>query len=254
MSKAFLLVTVLGLAACTTPAEQEQALPAQQFDAEHHYLPHDHASHYINNKLLGPLVGPDMSPRHSQDGVPMRMRSDTRSAHLPQAGPSLVGGQTQIQQHMSALAYRLVSSAHNLNEQSGIAVSGFVDQQDYQSQDDFSRLLSETMMFQLNQYGLRVVDFKALPFIRITPEGDISTSRDYRQLSPRIDARYLLHGTVSETTGGRLINARLVSMGDNSLIASAQQFIPEYLVAGLLRAKGPQTRVITPAERRRYAK
>ncbi|MBO1519975.1 FlgO family outer membrane protein [Oceanisphaera pacifica] len=251
MSKAFLLVAVLGLTACTT-AEQEP--PAQLFDAEHHYLPHDHASHYINNQPLGPLVGPEISPRHSQDGVPMRMSAGSRSAYLPQAGPSLVGGQTQIQQHMSALAYRLVSSAHNLNEQSGIAVSGFVDQQDYQSQDDFSRLLSETMMFQLNQYGLRVVDFKALPFIRITPEGDVSTSRDYRQLSPRIDARYLLHGTVSETTGGRLINARLVAMADNSLVASAQQFIPEYLVAGLLRAKGPQTRVITPAERRRYAK
>lgn len=247
MSKPFFLVVVLGLVACTATEEQ-------QFDDQHHYLPHDHASHYINRKPLGPLPGPQVSPRHSQDGVPMRMSAGTRSAYLPQAGPSLVGGQTQLQQHMSALAYRLVSSAHHLNNQSGIAVSGFVDQQDYQTQDDFSRLLSETMMFQLNQYGLRVVDFKTLPFIRITPEGDISTSRDYRQLSSRIGARYLLHGTVSETTGGRLVNARLVSMGDNSLIASAQQFIPEYLVASLLQAKGPQTRVITPAERSRYAK
>ena len=247
MSKPFFLVVALGLSACTATEEP-------QFDDQHHYLPHDHASHYINRKPLGALPRPAVSPRHSQDGVPMRMSAGTRSAYLPQAGPSLVGGQTQLQQHMSALAYRLVSSAHNLNNQSGIAVSGFVDQQDYQSQDDFSRLLSETMMFQLNQYGLRVVDFKTLPFIRITPEGDISTSRDYRQLSSRIGARYLLHGTVSETTGGRLINARLVSMGDNNLVASAQQFIPEYLVAKLLQAKGPQTRVITPAERSRYAK
>ncbi|MBM7457290.1 TolB-like protein [Oceanisphaera litoralis] len=185
----------------------------------------------------------------------MRMSAGTRSAHLPAAGPSLVGGQTQLQQHISALAYRLVSSAHHLEKQSGIAVSGFVDQQDYRSQDDVNRLLSETMMFQLNQYGLRVVDFKALPFIRITPEGDVSTSRDYRQLSSRIGVRYLLHGTVSQTTGGRLINARLVSMGDNSLVASAQQFIPEYLVAGMLKAQEPRSPVaVTPEQRSRYAK
>ncbi|MCT7656631.1 FlgO family outer membrane protein [Oceanimonas sp. NS1] len=130
----------------------------------------------------------------------MRMSAGTRSAYLPEAGPSLVGGQTQLQQHMSALAYRLVSSAHHMNRQAGIAVSGFVSQEDYTSQDEFGRLLSETMMFQLNQYGLKVMDFKALPFIRITPKGR-STSRDHRQLSGRINAQYLLHGTISETQG-----------------------------------------------------
>ncbi|MFP2770630.1 FlgO family outer membrane protein [Oceanisphaera sp. KMM 10153] len=248
MSRPFFLVAVLGLTACSGTRES-------QFDDQHHYLPHDHASHYINHEPLGPLAQPQASPRHSQDGVPMRMSAGTRSAYLPAAGPSLVGGQTQLQQHISALAYRLVSSAHQLNDRAGIAVSGFVDQQDYRTQDDFGRLLSETMMFQLNQYGLRVVDFKTLPFIRITPDGDVSTSRDYRQLSSRIGARYLLHGTVSETTGGRLINARLVSMGDNSLVASAQQFIPEYLVASAIRARGPQPRmVMTPEQRSRYAK
>ncbi|PSJ44635.1 FlgO family outer membrane protein [Zobellella taiwanensis] len=243
MTRPLILVAVLGLTACA----------GQQFDGQNHYLPHDHAAHYVNHKPLGPQPAPAASPRHSQDGVPMRMSAGARSAYLPAAGPSLVGGQTQLQQHMSALAYRLVSSAHQLDAQSGVAVSGFVSQEDYRSQDEFSRLLSETMMFQLNQYGLRVVDFKTLPFIRITPEGDLSTSRDYRQLSGRINARYLVHGTISETNGGRLINARLVSMGDNSMIASAQQFIPEYLVAGMLQARGPEV-VITPEQRSRYAK
>ena len=249
MSRCLFLVVVLGLTACTASEEP-------QYDANNHYLPHYHASHYVNGKPLGPLPRPEVSPRHMQDGIPMRMSAGNRSAYLPQAGPSLVGGQTQLQQYMSALAYQLVSSIHNVDPQSGIAVSGFVDQQDYKSQDDFNRLLSETMMFQLNQYGLRVVDFKTLPFIRITPEGDISTSRDYRQLSPRIGAKYLLQGTVSQTLGGRLIDARLVSMGDNSLVASGQQFIPEYLVLGMVQEKvsQPRVQVITPEYRSRYAK
>lgn len=251
MSKLFFLVAVLGLTACVATEGQPQ------FDAHNHYLPHDHASHYINNQPLGPKVKPEISPRHSQDGIPMRMSSGSRSAYLPQAGPALVGGQTQLQQHMSALAYQLVSTIHNFDGESGIAVSGFVDQQDYQTQDDFGRLLSETMMFQLNQYGLRVVDFKTLPFIRITPEGDVSTSRDYRQLSSRIGARYLLHGTITSTRSGRLVNARLVSMGDNSVVATGQQFIPQYLVAtsSTVNAQGPGgARVMTPEQRKRYAK
>ena len=249
MSRSLFLVVVLGLTACTASEEP-------QYDANNHYLPHYHASHYVNGKPLGPLPRPEVSPRHTQDGIPMRMSAGNRSAYLPQAGPSLVGGQTQLQQHMSALAYQLVSSIHNVDPQAGIAVSGFVDQQDYRSQDDFNRLLAETMMFQLNQYGLRVVDFKTLPFIRITPEGDLSTSRDYRQLSSRIGAKYLVQGTVSQTMSGRLINARLVSMGDNSLIASGQQFIPEYLVASMVEAKAPapMVQVITPEYRSRYAK
>lgn len=246
MTRPLILVAALGLSACTGAG-------GQQFDARHHYLPHDHASHYISREPLGPPAAPVTSPRHSQDGVPMRMSAGSRSVHLPAAGPSLVGGQTQLQQQMSALAYRLVSSAHQLDAQSAVAVSGFVSQEDYRSQDEFGRLLSETMMFQLNQYGLKVIDFKALPFIRITPQGDISTSRDYRQLGSRIAARYLLHGTVSHTSGGRLINARLLSMGDNTLVASAQQFIPEYLVAGMLQTRGPEV-VMTPEQRSRYAK
>lgn len=247
MIKPFFLVAIFGLTACTSTERPV-------FDPHHHYLPHDHASHYIHSKPRGPLVQANLAPRHIRDGVPMRMRAGARSVYLPPSEPSAVEGQTLLQQHISALAFRLLSSAHNLNGQAGIAVSGFVDQQDYESQSNFSRLLSETMMFQLNQYGLRVVDFKTLPFIRITPQGDVSTSRDYRQLSAQLDARYLLHGTVSETTGGRLINARLVSIGDNSVVASAQHYIPEYLVAGMLNARGPQARVITAAERSRYAK
>lgn len=246
MTRALLLLTALGLSACSG-GEQPR------FDGQTHVLPHEHASHHISQKPLGPVPAPARSPRHSQDGVPMRMSAGSRSAYLPAAGPSLVGGQTQLQQHLSALAYRLVASAHGLDAQSGIAVSGFVSQEDYRSQDEFGRLVAETMMFQLNQYGLRVVDFKTLPFIRITPQGDVSTSRDYRQLSSRIGARYLLQGTISETMGGRLVNARLLSMGDNSLIAGAQQFIPEYLVASMQEARGPAV-VITPEQRSRYAK
>lgn len=245
--KPVLLITALMLTACSADKEQT-------FDGQHHYLPHDHAAHYINNEPLGPLVEHNRSPRHSQDGIPMRMSAGSRSAYLPSAGPAMVGGQTQLQQHMSALAYRLVASAHHLNEDAGIAVSGFVDQQDYTTQDDFSRLLSETMMFQLNQYGLKVMDFKTLPYIRITPQGDVSTSRDYRQLSGRINAQYILQGTVSDNMGGKLVNARLVSMSDHHVVASAQQFIPAYLVASAIKAQGPAPRVMTPAQRSRYAK
>lgn len=183
----------------------------------------------------------------------MRMSAGDRSVYLPAAGPSVVGGQTQLQQHISAMAYKLLSSVHGLDGSTGIAVSGFVDQEDYRSQDSFSRFLSESMMFQLNQYGLRVIDFKTLPFIRITPQGDISASRDYRQLTTNLDARYLLHGTVTRASGGRMVNARLVRMGDNSLVASSQQFVPEYLASSVPKLVGPEV-VMTPEQRSRYAK
>ena len=267
MNKPLLLVAALVLTACSATEENtkspdglssnSQHAHNQYFDNRHNYLPHDHAAHYVNNEPRGPLVGwptRSTSPRHSQDGIPMRMSAGSRSVHLPSAGPTLVGGQTQLQHQISTLAYRLLSSSHNLNAQSAIAVSGFVDQQDYTSQDDFSRFLSETMMYQLNQYGLKVIDFKTLPYIRITPQGDISTSRDYRQLSSNVDAEYILQGTITNVVGGRLVNARLVSMADHSVNASAQQFIPSYLVSTAVKLQGPTPRVMTPAQKARYAK
>ncbi|MFH7588074.1 FlgO family outer membrane protein [Oceanimonas smirnovii] len=264
------LLAVVGCADKSYHGQRYAEGHVQGFDAYHHYLPHDHTAHYYTQNMgRGPLYTPGHNRKDGyhqknrvaenaraidiRDGIPMRIHPGNRSVYLKNAPDSDIGSQTLLQKHVSALAYQLVSSVHGLNTGSGIAVSGFVEQDDYRSQDSFSRFLSETMMFQLNQYGLKVVDFKALPYIRITPQGDISTSRDYRELTSNIGASYLLHGTITKTSGGRMVNARMIRMGDNTMVASAQQFVPEYLASSTPQLRGPALPA-RPIDRSRYAK
>lgn len=262
------MVALAGLVALSGCADRHQQGHVQGFDAYHHYLPHDHSAHYYTQSAgRGPLYTPsgkqkahyhqkiqaDAQAIEIRDGIPMRIHPGNRSVYLKNAPDADIGSQTLLQKHISALAHQLVSSVHGLNAGSGIAVSGFVEQDDYRTHDSFSRFLSETMMFQLNQYGFKVVDFKALPYIRITPQGDISTSRDYRELTSNIGASFLLHGTITRTSGGRMVNARLIRMGDNTMVASAQQFVPEYLASSTPQLKGPAM-PLQPIDRSRYAK
>ena len=75
-----------------------------------------------------------------------------------------------------------------------------------------------------------VVDFKTTGHIRVTKEGDYAFSRDWKELPERQIIDYVVSGTMMEQEGGILVNARMIGMQSRVVVATAQSFIPKWVL------------------------
>ena len=59
-------------------------------------------------------------------------------------------------------------------------------------------------------------------------------SRDFLDLTNSTPIQYVLTGTMTKHQGGFIVNARMLGMESNVIVASAQMFIPYYVVDALI--------------------
>lgn len=114
-----------------------------------------------------------------------------------------------------------------------IATTSFVNLKDFAMTNEVSNLLSENLTHEMQIRGFKVIDYKLMGNIKITPEGDFVFSRDVDQLKQKITVDYVLTGTYSSYKGGVLINARIIDMKTQIILSSAQILIPHYVMQHL---------------------
>ncbi|WP_413110736.1 FlgO family outer membrane protein [Thaumasiovibrio sp. DFM-14] len=127
---------------------------------------------------------------------------------------------------IEGLAEQLIESNHYLTARTPLAVTSFVDLQDMDETNWLGNSLSEAFMYQMQQRGYTVVDYKATGAIRVTDEGDFTISRNWEDLAGEQLVDYVLTGTMLRQGGGVLVNARVIGMRSRVVIASAQGFLP----------------------------
>lgn len=103
----------------------------------------------------------------------------------------------------------------------------------YDDTDLLGNQLAESFMHEVHQFGLEQIDFKTTDFIRVTPQGDFVFSRDFLELREEQPIEYVLGGTLVRHQSGVMVNARLVGIDSKRVLASAQGFIPQAVIAGL---------------------
>ncbi|WP_228614190.1 FlgO family outer membrane protein [Alkalimonas sp.] len=103
----------------------------------------------------------------------------------------------------------------------------------YDETDLLGNQLAESFMHEVHQFGLHQIDFKTTDFIRVTPEGDFVFSRDFLELREEQPIEYVLGGTMVRHQSGVMVNARLVGIDSKRVLAVAQGFIPQPVIAGL---------------------
>jgi len=86
--------------------------------------------------------------------------------------------------------------------------------------------LQESFSTLATQAGLRVVEFKSLSGVMITDNADLMLSRELDKLDSRIQAQYLLTGTYVEQENSLIVNAKLISVNDKTLVAAATDYLP----------------------------
>lgn len=154
-----------------------------------------------------------------------RIEVVSRDNYVP---PSSEG---KLHWYVERLARQLFDTANSIDVNRSIIVGTFVPAQTLKLDENielqkFGLQLQESFATFSTQAGLNVVEFKTLPGVQITETSDLMLSRDIEQLSKKINAEYMLTGTYVQQENSLIVNVRLISVSDKSLVAAATDYLP----------------------------
>jgi TolB-like protein len=131
---------------------------------------------------------------------------------------------------VKGLAYQMLESSSFVNPQTPIAVASFVELKDLESTNWLGNQLAENFVHELQRHGLVVIDYKTTGHIRVTADGDYVFSRDWKELPERQIIDYVVTGTMVQQETGVMVNARMIGMQSRVVVATAQSFIPAWVI------------------------
>lgn len=139
-----------------------------------------------------------------------------------------------VNHYVQSLMHDLAANLEVLSTTFSVGVTSFVYLDgDYQQGDLLGNQISEAFMHEATQFGMAVTDFKTTDYIRVTPTGDFTFSRDFLELTQQYPISVVLGGTLVKHQGGVLVNARMINVMDKKVLASAQTLIPQNVVQAL---------------------
>lgn len=135
-----------------------------------------------------------------------------------------------VQDYAAQLSMRLIRNRHGLSADARLGISSFVKlDTSLQNTTILGNQLAEYLMAEMQQQGISVVDHKLMPALEVTSRGDITFSRDIMRLSKQNVMDYVLSGTLIEKANGVFVNARIISVQTNRVVASATVLIPDFV-------------------------
>lgn len=154
-------------------------------------------------------------------------------AALNEAEPKQSNRQSKtydINHYARGLMQDLVANLQYVNATTPVAVVSFVMlDSDYNDANLLGIQIAESLIHEVHKFGIPVIDFKTTGFVRVTEQGDFAFSKDYEDFSGQMPARYIVGGTMLKNAEGYLINARIVGVKSQAVVASAQSLIPHHV-------------------------
>ena len=148
-----------------------------------------------------------------------------------------------INHYVRGLMQDLVANLQYVNSTTPVAVVSFVMlDSDYNDANILGIQIAESLIHEVHKFGIPVIDFKTTGFIRITEQGDFAFSKDYEDFGGQMPARYIVGGTMLKHKDGYLINARIVGVKSQAVVASAQSFIPNSVSEPILMMSATPTK------------
>ncbi|MGB1199483.1 MAG: FlgO family outer membrane protein [Thalassotalea sp.] len=162
------------------------------------------------------------SPLYKSDSA--RERSSTVTA------PTRATEQ-MIHQQMIVLGNALFSTAKNIEPSQSVAVGTFLPVNQLggklQPSDNLiGHQIQESFITLATQAGLNVIEFKTMPSVKLQSSYDVMLSRNTHELNENFNAHYYLTGTYSEQTDSYIINARIIELKTQQVVAAATNYLP----------------------------
>lgn len=114
--------------------------------------------------------------------------------------------------------------------QNPVAITSFVNLEDFDESSRISEILVENLIHELQVRGHKVIDFKMMPYIRVTPKGDFVRSREVDELIKKQNINIVLTGTYVYHNDGLVVNARMMEFASGVVVSSAQGSVPGWYV------------------------
>jgi len=155
--------------------------------------------------------------------------------------------QKNINFYVRGLMQGLVSNIEYVNATTPILVTSFTYLDGSNSEAGLLGIqISESLMHEIHRVGIPVLDHKVTDYIRVTERGDFMTSKEFRDLSADLPAKYVVLGNLVKHRGGYLVNARIVGISSKAVVASAQSFIPAGVANALLNSSKAKVSSMIP--------
>ena len=147
----------------------------------------------------------------------------------PQYQPNL--DSNSLHHYVEQLAKQLFDTAQNVDLNKAVAVGTFLPT-DYQSGNSlpksagFGLQVQESLMTFATQAGLKVIEFKTMPTIKVGNGIDQMLSRQLDELNTSVDAEYFLAGTYTQQQNSMMVNVRLIEVESHHVVSAATDYIP----------------------------
>ncbi|PAJ75155.1 hypothetical protein CJF42_06595 [Pseudoalteromonas sp. NBT06-2] len=189
----------------------------------------------LTNKIVNNECDRELINNHC-DNVKQKIKKDASVFKVK--ADYTINNTKLLSEYVEQMAMGLMDSFQAHAPDTKIAVTSFVDlNDDLQSTNMLGNQISESFLYEMQQYGIPVIDFKVMEYIEVNKKGDFVFSRDYQQLTESLKADYILSGTLIYTAAGVVVNARIVNMFSKVIIASAKGLIPSFILESTISPK-----------------
>jgi hypothetical protein len=141
-----------------------------------------------------------------------------------------------IHNHITRLANTLFSSAKNIKLNQSVAVGTFLPitlgskeigiKKNKLEKSHIGLQIQESFITLGTQAGLKIIEYKTMSSIKLQQSSDVMLSRDIKHLHNKVNAQYFLTGTYSIQENSLLVNARLIELNSQNVVAAATDYIP----------------------------
>lgn len=181
------------------------------------------------------------APVNSHQQAIIHPEAQRYSAHYPesmwQAPPRPYRSNYQLLgNYVSRMASELVRNLHPHYYVKPIGVASFVNLDSTLERTNLAgNQIAEEFITEIRQLGLPVIDYKLTGHIRVTANGDFAFSRDAHQLRKKVGMNSVLTGTLVWHEGGLTINARIIDLETNAILAANKGHIPYFAADQIFR-------------------
>jgi TolB-like protein len=141
-----------------------------------------------------------------------------------------------VHHHITRLANTLFSSAENIKLNQSVAVGTFLpvslgnekirNEKSSIEKSHIGLQIQESFVTLGTQAGLKIIEYKTMSSIKLQQGSDVMLSRNIQNLHEKINAQYFLTGTYSEQENSLVVNARLIELSSQNVVAAATDYIP----------------------------